>query len=442
MSTPLTRTTTRAEEYFEAAKRVLPGGVSASARLHKSLGRPMVAQRGAGGLVYDIDGREYVDLCTGFGAGLMGHGHPAIKTAINDIVERGILCSWEVPEVLSVAQKLTEIIPCAEFVRFATSGTETTWHAVRTARVFTGRPLVVKFEGHFHGYNDHLGYTYWPPVEQLGALDAMASIPASEGMPGSLAESVLVLPFNEPSILERVLRARGSDIAAVILEPINFNSGGVLPAPGFLELLRRLTAELGIILIFDEILSGFRTGPGCAQEYLGVTPDMCTLGKSLGGGTALSAFMGRRDVMSAVAPLGGAVHSGTFNAHPIAMAAANAFLDEIKRDGFWPRLDAIAQRLYPGLRQAFASAGLPVWVQGVGNRFCLVFGLAEEPTSYRQSGLDDKDLQTRFFAAAIEEGVYFHNMYHHGFSIQHTDEQIDRAIEAVGRAARRVMAGR
>jgi glutamate-1-semialdehyde 2,1-aminomutase len=441
MATQITITTTPSEEYFEAAKKVLPGGVSGAARLHRGIGRPVVVERGVGGLVYDLDGREYVDMCTGFGAGLMGHAHSAVNAAVHDMVNRGILVSWETPELLSAAQKVTAIIPCADMVRFTGSGTETTWHAVRTARVFTGKSLVVKFEGHFHGYNDHLGYTYWPPVDQLGALDAGVKIPASGGMPESLAESVIVLPFNEPELLERTLRTHADEIAAVILEPVNLNSGGIRPLPGYLERMRELTTELGIVLIFDEILSGFRTGPSCAQGYLGVTPDMCTLGKSLGGGTALSAFMGKRDVMSAVAPLGGSNHSGTFNAHPLTMAAANAFLDEIEKPYFWPRLEQIADRLYPGMRNAFARAGLPVWLQTFGNRFCLLFGIESEPTSYRQSGLEDKDMQARFLAAALDEGVYFHSLPHHGFSIQHTDEQIDRVVAGVERAARRVAAG-
>ncbi|MDP8923637.1 MAG: aminotransferase class III-fold pyridoxal phosphate-dependent enzyme, partial [Chloroflexota bacterium] len=245
-----------------------------------------------------------------------------------------------------------------------------------------------------------------------------------------------------PELLERTLRARADDLAAVILEPINLNSGGIKPKAGFVELLRALTRDLGIVLIFDEILSGFRTGPGGAQEYLGVTPDLTTLGKALGGGLPLSAFVGSRDVMGAVAPLGGAVHSGTFNAHSLPILAANAFLREAERPAMWEHLDRLGARLYAGMREVFVRAGLPVQVQAIGNRFCLNFGLEEEPTSYREAMQYDRQLATRFFAAALDKGLYFHTLWHAGYSVQHTLEDIDLTLEQLEAAARAVAAER
>jgi glutamate-1-semialdehyde 2,1-aminomutase len=238
--------------------------------------------------------------------------------------------------------------------------------------------------------------------------------------------------------LERTLQRQRDEIAAVIMEPINYNSGTIRPAPGYLEAARRLTRDAGVVLIFDEILSGFRTGPGCAQGFYGVTPDLCTLGKALGGGTVLSAFAGRREVMDAVAPRGGAVHSGTFNAHLIPILAAHAFLEEIARPTFWSHLEQVDTALYAGLRDAFKRAGVPVWVQGLGARFSLLFGLDEEPRSYRQAARQDGELARRFYAAALEEGVYFHVGWHHGISVQHTMADVDEALERIGRAARRV----
>jgi glutamate-1-semialdehyde 2,1-aminomutase len=249
---------------------------------------------------------------------------------------------------------------------------------------------------------------------------------------------VIVLPFNEPDVLEAVLRARAAEIAAVILEPINYNSAGIRPRPGYLERMRELTCELGILLIFDEILSGFRTGTSCAQGYLGVTPDLATLGKALGGGTALSAFVGSREVMSAVSPLGGAVHSGTFNAHPIAILAADAFLKLVEDAAFWEHLDVLGRRLYAELPGIFERAGLPCQVQALGNRFNLNFGLEVEPTNYREAAAYDRALAARFFAAALDEGVYFHTLWHSGFSAAHTEMDIDRALEGIEAAARKV----
>jgi len=436
----LTRAVSRAERLYNQAEQVLPGGVTAAARINAALGRPFVVARGEGARLYDVDGREYIDFCTSFGASLLGHGHPAVRAAIEEALARGILCAHELPEHAVAARRIAELVPSAELVRFATSGTETTWHAIRTARAYTGKHVVVKFEGHFHGYHDYLGYSAWPPLDRAGPADAPEPYVESAGIPPELQQFVIVLPFNDLDALDRTLRARADEIAAVIVEPINYNSGAILPRPGYLEAMRALTRELGIVLIFDEILSGFRTGPDCAQGYLGVTPDLTTLGKALGGGTALSAFVGSREVMGAVSPLGGAVHSGTFNAHPIAILAANAFLDLAQTPEFWAHLDGLGKRFYPGLGDAFERAGLPVWVQAVGARFCLLFGLDAEPTNYREAARYDRDLATRFYGAALEEGVYFHTMWHHGFSAAHTTADVDRALEGIEAAARRVAA--
>jgi glutamate-1-semialdehyde 2,1-aminomutase len=429
------------ERLYQVAQQYLPGGVSAAARIHPSLGRAFMVARGEGARLYDADGKAYLDFHTGSGASLLGHGHPAVKRAVQQALDLGIVCAHETPWQAEVARRLTEIIPCAELVRFTGSGTETTWHAIRTARAHTGRSKVVKFEGHFHGYHDYLAYSSWPPVDQAGPEDAPLAVPESGGIPPELRQFVIVLPWNDLGALERTIRRERDEIAAVIMEPINYNSGTIRPAPGYLEGARALTEEAGIVLIFDEILSGFRTGPGCAQGYLGVTPDMCTLGKALGGGTVLSAFAGRRAVMDAVAPRGGAVHSGTFNAHLIPILAANAFLDEIAKPPFWSHLAELDTALYAGLRDVFKRAGLPVWVQGLGARFSLLFGLDEEPKSYRQAARYDRERAKRFFAAALDEGLYFHFGWHHGLSAQHTPADVEGALERIEAAARRVARG-
>jgi glutamate-1-semialdehyde 2,1-aminomutase len=225
------------------------------------------------------------------------------------------------------------------------------------------------------------------------------------------------------------------------MEPVNYNAGTIVPTAGYLEAARALTARHGVLLIFDEILSGFRTGPGCIQGTFGVVPDLCTLGKALGGGTALSAFVGRRGVMEAVAPSGPAVHSGTFNAHLIPILAAGAFLELIAEPAFWSDLASLEDVFYTGLRDAFARAGLPVWVQALGARFSLLFGLEREPTSYREAARFDRELARRFYAAALEAGVYFHYAWHHGFSALHTREDLARGLDAIETAARRVARG-
>jgi glutamate-1-semialdehyde 2,1-aminomutase len=428
---------------YAEAQRWLPGGTCASGRVNPYLGHPFYVARGEGARVWDVEGRVYIDMCTSNGATLLGHGHPAVRAAIEQALAMGLVCAYETPYHADLARQMTEVIPCAEQVRLTGSGTETTWHAVRVARVATGRERVIKFEGHFHGYNDYLQYSFWPPVERAGPPEAPVPFNEGGGVPRDVERTIEVLPFNDLAAAERAIRDHGEQVACVILEPINFDAGGIEPLPGFLEGLRRLTSEYGIILIFDEILSGFRTGPGGAQSHYGVTPDLCTLGKALGGGTALSAFAGSRAVMGHVSPLGAAVHTGTYNGHLIPVLAARAFLAEIERPDFYPHLEALAARLYPGLDGIFQRLGLPARVQGVGCRFGLFFGEASQGpvTNWREAARHDKSLARRFFAACHARGVYWHDAWHHGFSGAHTLADIDEVLSVAEDAARAMAAG-
>jgi glutamate-1-semialdehyde 2,1-aminomutase len=414
--------------------------VTASARLHPSLGRPFLAKRAKGSRVWDVDGREFIDLNMSYGAALLGHGHPAVNAAVIRATELGIMCGYETEYQTRLAERLIDLIPSAELVRFAGSGTETTWHALRTARVATGRAKVVKFEGHFHGYNDSLGFSFWPTIAAAGSADSPRPVPESAGTPESMTDLVIVLPWNDASALERVIDRHGTEIAAVVMEPVNHDSGTIAPLPGYLEAVRKLTSQHGILLIFDEILSGFRTGPGGAQQMYGVTPDITTLGKALGGGSPLSAFVGSRETMSVVAPLGRAVHSGTYNAHLLPIMASIAFLEEVSSPTFYPRLRALQDFFYPELQQIFDRAGVKVRVQSMGARFSLVFGLDYEPRNYRDVLVHDEALANLFYAHAMDAGVYFHASWHHGFSAAHTREDLADALGRIEVAARRLTA--
>ena len=442
MTVPSGAQHSRSEGLFHAAEKVLPGGVSAAARLNPALGRPFMARRGEGSHLVDADGKSYIDLNTSFGASLLGYGHPAITEAVEEALDLGILCAFETEHQGALARRITELVPAAEMVRFTNTGTETTWHAVRTARAFTGRWKIVKFEGHFHGYSDVLGYSMWPPLSEAGPVTSPISVPQSGGMPPGMAADVLVLPWNDLTALERTLATQGHEIAAVIMEPVNYNSGGIRPAPGYLAAAKELTARHGVVLIFDEILSGFRTGPGCIQAWAGVTPDMCTLGKCLGGGTVLSAFAGRREVMEAVAPLGSAVHSGTYNANLIPVMASEAFLATITEPGFYERLGELEDFFYRNLQAIFDRAGERVRVQSLGARFNLLFGLDEAPTDYRQLiARVNRERETAFYAAALERGVYFHFAWHHGFSALHTRADLEEALGRIEDAVQALPAG-
>jgi len=420
----------RTSEMRERALRVLPGGITAGARANRALGRPFYVERAEGPFVYDPDGKRYVDTCTSNGAALLGHGHPA--EAVRRAAEMGFACAYDGVAQVSLAERLVEGVPSFEMVRFTTTGTEATFYAVRTARAYTGKTKVLKFEGHFHGYNDPLAFSMWPDPGASGPAERPEPQPETDGLPPEALREIVVAPFNDAEAFRRVLDEHGDDLAAVILEPINYDAGVISPDGGFLALVREETEKRGIVLIFDEVLSGYRTGPDCAQGYLGVVPDLSVLGKAIGGGVPLSVFGGKRELMSLVAPLGRAVHTGTYNAHLVPILAAHAFLDAIAEDGFYGRLIGQHERLEGGLRRAFGEAGLPVRVQGVGARFGMHFGSDpdEEITGWRQAAKLDWGAMDAFCREMDRRGVYVNPAWHHGISAMHDEETVDRVVEA------------
>jgi glutamate-1-semialdehyde 2,1-aminomutase len=430
--------TTPSPDLYERARRVLPGGVTAAARANAALGRPLYIERAAGSRVYDSDGRALIDMCMSNGGTLLGHGHPGVVAALTEAAQRGLACGYDGEAQIALAERLVAQIPAFEMVRFTTTGTEATLYAVRIARAYTGRAKVMKFEGHFHGFNDPLAFSFWPSAAEGGPADAPRPRPESLGLPPASVDEVIVAPFNETDAFVRLLDQHGDQLAAVIMEPINYDSGAIMPEPDFLNAVRAETARRGIVLIFDEILSGYRTGPDGAQGYLGVTPDLATLGKAIGGGAPLSVFGGQRALMSVVAPLGRAVHTGTYNAHLLQMLAAQAFLDVIDEPGFFATLIAQHQRLYDGLTAAFASAQVPVRVQGIGARFALYFGLdpATPVTRYRQAASWDRTTMQAFCRAMDARGVYVNPAWHHGISAMHTTADVDAIVEAAHQSAR------
>ena len=425
----------------QRALKVMPGGVNASARLNSALGHPLFFERGEGAYLYDVDGHRYIDYCVSHGASLLGHGHPAVVQAVSEAARRGVLCACETEVQVEVAEQLLALFPGADMVRFASSGTETTWHALRIARAYTGRWGVVKFEGHYHGVNDTVGYSHWPPLDEAGPASSPRPVADSAGIPPGNAELVTMLPFNDVEALERTLRAQAGTLAAVIMEPINYDSGGIRPTPEFLRALRALTRELGIVLVFDEILSGFRVGPGPALGST-VLPDMTVLGKAVGGGMPISAILGKREIMEMCSPVGPALHSGTYNAHPVLVSAARAFLGEVTRPGFYEHLHALGDCLYSGMRDILARRGARAWVQGVGARFGIYFGLDTEPRSYREMAGQDMAMMARFHRACLDRGVYLHHVSpHHGFSSAHTMGDIEETLDAMDDAMAAVATG-
>ena len=436
----------RQDALYRAAQAVLPGGVSSSIRLNRALGRPFYVSRGEGAYLYDLDGRQYVDMLTAHGAALLGHHHPGVRAAIEAALACGAVCGTETGAPSRVAQALAEIVPCIDMVRFTCSGTEATMHALRLAREYTGREKFIKFDGHFHGYHDYVMWNYGGYSPADGPAEAPRRAVKSGGIPAGIGEYVILLPFNDLDVVRRALQLHGHEIAAIILEPIHYNAGCIVPSREYMQGLRALATEHGVVLIYDEILTAFRTGPGCAQAYFDIVPDLCTIGKCVAGGMPLSVFGGRREIMEHLRPLGNAEHSGTYNANLVPIMAAEASLAAIRTPGVYDHLFALADRLYPGMNAIFARHGFPARCQGLGARFGLYFGFSEEVRSYPDTAKQDVALGLKFFAGMTERGVYFCDgggkPSHHGFSIAHTAADIDRVLQATEDTVKAIQAGR
>lgn len=432
----------RTQQQYEHACQYLAGGVSASTRLNRALGRPMYFARADGCRLWDLDGREYFDLCASHGAALLGHGDRRVREAVEGVLARGAACSYEHELHTELAGLLCQTLPCCERVRFTGSGTEATLHCLRLARAFTGRPKILKFEGNFHGYHDQVMFALGgTPADQLGPNDAPAAYPGSTGLTPGIERQLVLAQYNRTDLLEEAFRQHARELAAVILEPVWYNAGCILPRPDFLAALRRLTAEHDVLLIFDEVLSAFRMCAGGAQEYLGVTPDLCTLGKAVGGGFPLSVFGGRHDVMRRLMPEGDCQHSGTYNGHPVGVAAGLAAVRAYRQEGFYDQVRAVGERLVTGLNGIFRKHGVDGQVRGLGARFGIYFGI-ELPETYRDVVHHRRDMMLRFVAAAIDEGVYFHDYggaaCHHGFSAAMTLADADEVLIRLDRAVERL----
>ena len=427
---------------YKNALQIIPGGVNASARYNAAIQRPFFISAAGGPFVYDLEGRQYIDFCTSHGAALLGHNHPQIKAAVTKALELGIACSYETEHQVHLAEKICELVPCAEMVRFSLTGTETIIHALRLARAATGREKIIKFEGHFHGYSDDLYFSVSPPIHQAGPADAPHAYPHSAGIPRQNSERLIVVPFNNPTVLIDVFEQYGAETAALILEPINYDNGCIIPQPGFLQLCRELCDRYGVLLFFDEVLTAFRMAPGGAQEYLGVIPDLAVIGKAIGAGMPISAIVGRRAVMQHLRPVGESEHSGTYLAHLTAVLAAQAALEIYSSPGFYEHVAKISASFYQEFQSIIDRVGVPLRLQHVGPRFGLYFGITSEVINYRQAAAQNRALFVHFVDGCIRRGVYFHISPHHGFSAVHKPEHFSQALEAIEQTLLEIRADR
>lgn len=416
---------TRNEELFARAQKTIPGGVNSPVRAFRSVGgSPRFFTRGEGACVFDADGKRYLDYVGSWGPLILGHAEPDTVQAVQEAAAKGLSFGAPTEAEIELAELLVRRVPSMEMVRLVSSGTEATMSAIRLARGFTGRDTLVKFEGCYHGHADSL-------LVKAGSGMLTFGNPSSSGVPADLAQHTLVLDYNDAQQLRDAFAKHGNGIACAIVEPVAGNMNLIAPRPEFLETLRELCTQYGAVLIFDEVMTGFRVGPGSAQGLFGITPDLSTFGKVVGGGMPLGAFGGRRDIMEKIAPLGPVYQAGTLSGNPLSVAAGLVTLKKIAAPGFYEQLTARTKLLVDGLSAAAQQQGVTFSAQSVGGMFGLYFAAAC-PTSYAEVMKCDKEAFNRFFHAMLEKGVYLApSAFEAGFvSAAHSDADIAATVAA------------
>ena len=420
---------TKSRELFQKALSLMPGGVNSPARAFRAVGGdPVFIASGKGSSIVDVDGRNSIDYVLSWGPLILGHCHPEVVEALARAIETGTSFGACTPAEIEMAERVRDAYPSIERVRLVNSGTEATFSALRVARAATARDKILKFEGCYHGHGDSL-------LVKAGSGVATLGLPDSPGVPRALAELTLTLPFNDSAALDEAFRIHSNQIAAVIVEPVVGNSGCIPPQAGFLEKLRKLTVEQGTVLIFDEVMTGFRVAYGGAQELYKIQPDLTTLGKIIGGGLPVGAYGGKASLMDWVAPAGPVYQAGTLSGNPLALAAGLKTLEILRRPGTYQRLEMISKKLALGLASAAAKAGVPVTVNRVGSMSTCFF-TREPVTDYASAKKSDTGKFALFFRSLLERGVYFPpSQFEAAFvSTAHSDADVALTLEAAAKS--------
>jgi glutamate-1-semialdehyde 2,1-aminomutase len=423
----------RSQTLFARAIQLMPGGVNSPVRAFRAVGGdPVFIASGEGSRLTDVDGRRYIDYVMSWGPLILGHAPPEVVEAVVEAAHRGTSFGACTEREVELAERIRKCFPSVERVRLTSSGTEATMSALRVARAATGRDTILKFEGCYHGHADSL-------LVKAGSGAATLGLPDSPGVPAALAALTLTVPYNDVQALESAFDAHPRRLAAVIVEPVAGNMGCVLPERGFLERLRALTAEHGTVLIFDEVMTGFRLAPGGAQELYGIRPDLTTLGKVIGGGLPVGAYGGKAELMELVAPSGPVYQAGTLSGNPLAVAAGMKTLEMIRRPGFYERLDALTAKLVSGLSAAARQAGVPVTLNRIGSMWTLFF-TTEPVANYASAKKSDTARFGRFFRGLLERGVYLPpSQFETAFvSAAHSEADVEETIQAAAQVFRQM----
>ncbi|GGI99036.1 glutamate-1-semialdehyde 2,1-aminomutase [Halopseudomonas pertucinogena] len=420
----------RSEDLFASAQKHIPGGVNSPVRAFRSVGgSPLFIKHAEGAYIIDEDDRRYVDYVGSWGPMILGHGHPEVLDSVRRQLEHGL--SYGAPTAMEteMAELVCSLVPSMDMVRMVSSGTEATMSAIRLARGYTGRDTIIKFEGCYHGHSDSL-------LVKAGSGALTFGVPSSPGVPAAFAQHTLTLPYNDIAAVRETLSTVGKDVACIIVEPVAGNMNCVPPVPGFLEGLREVCDEYGVVLIFDEVMTGFRVALGGAQAHFGVTPDLSTFGKIVGGGMPVGAFGGKREIMEQISPLGPVYQAGTLSGNPLAMAAGLTTLRLISRPGFHDELSEYTSRLLQGLQDRADAASVPFVTTQVGAMFGLYFSGADAIQTFEDVMASDAERFSRFFHLMLEQGVYFApSAYEAGFtSIAHGEAELQLTLDAAERA--------
>jgi len=423
----------KSEQLFEQARKYLPAGASSNVRVHMHEPFPVIFEKGVGPKVWDVDGNSYIDYLMAYGALILGHKHPKIIAEIEQQLQQGIMFGTTTEREIELAKIIADAVPCAEMVTFANSGTEATMEALRIARAVTGKDKLLKFEGHYHGHHDYVLFSVDSPSPVSGLESSPAKLPFFPGIPDEVAKTIIVAPWNNVAALERILKKNHNDVAAVITEPVMASQGVIPPESDYLKQLRELTIKYDCLLIFDEVLTGFRIAKGGAQEFYGVKPDIACYAKALGGGAPIAAVAGRRDLMSQIGP-GRIGFGGTYNAHPLSLAASKATLETLfKNDGeAFRRMADLGLNLKTRLTETFRAAGYHTVVNAVGPMLSIYFTKLRKVSTYRQALQSDGEKFKRFRDEMLKHGVYMHpdGLERLSISAVHTEREVDETIIA------------
>ncbi len=420
----------RSQDLYDKAKKLLPGGVNSPVRAFDPY--PFFTSYAKDSRIYDVDGNTYIDYCMAYGPLLLGHAHPEVVEAVRQQLDKGTMYGTPSEAEVELAELLTKIVPCLEMVRLVNSGTEATMHAIRVARGYTGRNKVVKFEGCYHGAHDYV-------LVKAGSGAATHGAPTSLGIPQETSKNTVVLPFNDVESLDKAVAQNKDEIAAVIVEPVIGNSGLILPKDGYLQAIRKITKEHGIVLIFDEVITGFRLALGGAQEYFNIIPEIATLGKIMGGGFPIAAFGGKKEIMELLSPLGKVYQAGTFSGNPVSVTAGLTVLEILtrERNALYKRLELMCNRIRNGLRDIVEDAKIPAQVSGLASMFQIFF-TDRLILNYEAAQTSDKAKFMRYQQQLMKRGVFvppsqFETCF---LSTAHTDEDLGKTLEAMDPAIR------